>query len=76
MSATYISTLRGTKKNKRLLGALAARKKPLIKVFNGSQLGDASVNARTPEGYISFDKDAVLEAIREAARMSVETDLC
>ncbi len=55
-------------KNKRLLGALAARKKPLIKVFNGSQLGDASVNTRIPDGYIAFDKDAVLEAIREAAK--------
>lgn len=55
-------------KNKRLLGALAARKKPLIKVFNGSQLGDASVNTRIPDGYIAFDKDAVLEAIREATK--------
>ena len=55
-------------KNKRLLGALAARKKPLIKVFNGSQLGDASVNTRIPDGYIAFDKGAVLEAIREAAK--------
>ena len=55
-------------KNKRLLGALAARKKPLIKVFNGSQLGDASANTRIPEGYIAFDKDAVLDAIREAAK--------
>lgn len=63
----YIYVERG-EKNKRLLGALAARKKPLIKVFNGSQLGDASVNARIPEGYIAFDKDAVLEAIREAAK--------
>ena len=45
-----------------------ARKKPLIKVFNGSQLGDASANTELPEGYIAFDKDAVLEAIREAAK--------
>ena len=63
----YIYVERG-EKNKRLLGALAARKKPLIKVFNGSQLGDASANTRIPEGYIAFDKDAVLEAIREAAK--------
>ena len=63
----YIYVERG-EKNKRLLGALAARKKPLIKVFNGSQLGDASANARIPEGYIAFDKDAVLDAIREAAK--------
>ena len=63
----YIYIERG-EKNKRLLGALAARKKPLIKVFNGSQLGDASANTRIPEGYIAFDKDAVLEAIREAAK--------
>lgn len=55
-------------KNKRLLGALAARKKPLIKVFNGSQLGDVSANTRIPDGYIAFDKDAVIEAIREAAK--------
>ena len=63
----YIYVERG-EENKRLLGALAARKKPLIKVFNGSQLGDASVNTRIPDGYIAFDKDAVLEAIREAAK--------
>ena len=63
----YIYVERG-EKNKRLLGALAARKKPLIKVFNASQLGDASVNTRIPDGYIAFDKDAVLEAIREAAK--------
>ena len=63
----YIYVERGAK-NKRLLSALMARKKPLIKVFNGSQLGDVSANARIPEGYISFDKDAVLEAIREAAK--------
>ena len=63
----YIYVERG-EKNKRLLGALAARKKPLIKVFNGSQLGDASANTRIPEGYIAFDKDAVLDAIREAAK--------
>ena len=63
----YIYVERG-EKNKRLLGALAARKKPLIKVFNGSQLGDASANTRIPDGYIAFDKDAVLEAIREAAK--------
>lgn len=63
----YIYVERG-EKNKRLLGALAARKKPLIKVFNGSQLGDASANTELPEGYIAFDKDAVLEAIREAAK--------
>lgn len=63
----YIYVERG-EKNKRLLGALAARKKPLIKVFNGSQLGDVSANTRIPEGYIAFDKDAVLEAIREAAK--------
>ena len=63
----YIYVERG-EKNKRLLGALAARKKPLIKVFNGSQLGDTSVNTRIPDGYIAFDKDTVLEAIREAAK--------
>ena len=63
----YIYVERG-EKNKRLLGALAARKKPLIKVFNGSQLGDVSANTRIPEGYIAFDKDAVLDAIREAAK--------
>lgn len=63
----YIYVERG-EENKRLLGALAARKKPLIKVFNGSQLGDVSANTRIPEGYIAFDKDAVLEAIREAAK--------
>ena len=63
----YIYVERG-KENKRLLSALMARKKPLIKVFNGSQLGDASVNTRIPDGYIAFDKDAVLEAIREAAK--------
>lgn len=63
----YIYVERG-EKNKRLLRALMARKKPLIKVFNGSQLGDASVNIELPEGYIAFDKDAVLEAIREAAK--------
>lgn len=62
----YIYVERG-EKNKRLLSALAARKKPLIKVFNGSQLGDASVNIELPEGYVAFDKDAVIEAIREAA---------
>lgn len=63
----YIYVERG-EKNKRLLGALAAREKPLIKVFNDSQLGDASANTRIPDGYIAFDKDAVLEAIREAAK--------
>ena len=63
----YIYVERG-EKNKRLLSALMARKKPLIKVFNGSQLGDASVNIELPEGYVAFDKDAVLEAIREAAK--------
>ena len=63
----YIYVERG-EKNKRLLGALVARKKPLIKVFNGSQLGDASANTRIPDGYIAFDKDVVLEAIREAAK--------
>jgi len=63
----YIYVERG-EKNKRLLSALMARKKPLIKVFNGSQLGDASANTELPEGYIAFDKDAVLEAIREAAK--------
>lgn len=63
----YIYVERG-EKNKRLLGALAARKKPLIKVFNGSQLGDVSANTRIPDGYIAFDKDVVLEAIREAAK--------
>ena len=63
----YIYVERG-EKNKRLLSALAARKKPLIKVFNGSQLGDVSANTRIPEGYIAFDKGAVLEAIREVAK--------
>lgn len=63
----YIYVERG-EENKKLLSTLAARKKPLIKVFNGSQLGDASVNIELPEGYIAFDKDAVLEAIREAAK--------
>ena len=63
----YIYVERG-EKNKRLLGALVARKKPLIKVFNGSQLGDVSANTRIPDGYVAFDKDAVLEAIREAAK--------
>lgn len=63
----YIYVERG-EKNKRLLSALMARKKPLIKVFNGSQLGDASVNIELPEGYIAFEKDAVLEAIREAVK--------
>lgn len=63
----YIYVERG-EKNKRLLSALMARKKPLIKVFNGSQLGDASANTRIPDGYIAFDKDVVLEAIREAAK--------
>ena len=63
----YIYVERG-KENKRLLSALMARKKPLIKVFNGSQLGDASANTELPEGYIAFDKDAVLEAIKEAAK--------
>ena len=63
----YIYVERG-EKNKRLLSALMARKKPLIKVFNGSQLGDASANTELAEGYIAFDKDAVLEAIREAAK--------
>lgn len=63
----YIYVERG-EKNKRLFSTLAARKKPLIKVFNSSQLGDASANARIPEGYIAFDKDAVLDAIREAAK--------
>lgn len=63
----YIYVERG-EKNKRLLSALMARKKPLIKVFNGSQLGDASANTELPEGYIAFDKDAVLEAIGEAAK--------
>lgn len=63
----YIYVERG-EKNKRLLSALMARKKPLIKVFNGSQLGDVSSNTRIPEGYIALDKGAVLEAIREAAK--------
>ena len=63
----YIYVERG-EKNKRLLSALTARKKPVIKVFNGSQLGDTSVNTEPPDGYIAFDKDAVLEAIREAAK--------
>lgn len=63
----YIYVERG-EKNKRLLSTLAARKKPLIKVFNGSQLGDASANTELAEGYVAFDKDAVLEAIREAAK--------
>lgn len=63
----YIYVERG-EENKRLLSALMARKKPIIKVFNSSQLGDASANARIPEGYIAFDKDAVLDAIREAAK--------
>lgn len=63
----YIYVERG-EKNKRLLRALMARKKPLIKVFNGSQLGDASANTELPEGYVAFEKDAVLEAIRDAAK--------
>ena len=63
----YIYVERG-KENKRLLSALMARKKPLIKVFNGSQLGDVSANTTLPSGYIAFDKNAVLEAIREAAK--------
>ena len=63
----YIYVERG-EKNKRLLSTLAARKKPLIKVFNGSQLDDTSANTELPEGYIAFDNDAVLEAIREAAK--------
>ena len=63
----YIYVERG-EENKKLLSALAARKKPLIKVFNGSQLGDASINIELAEGYVAFDKDAVLEAIREAAK--------
>ena len=63
----YIYVERG-EENKRLLSALTARKKPVIKVFNGSQLGDASANTELPEGYVAFDKDAVLEAIREAAK--------
>ena len=63
----YIYVERG-EKNKRLLSTLAARKKPLIKVFNGSQLGDALANTRITDGYIAFDKDAVLEAIRKAAK--------
>ena len=63
----YIYVERG-EENKKLLSALMARKKPIIKVFNGSQLGDASANTELPEGYVAFDKDAVLEAIREAAK--------
>ena len=63
----YIYVERG-EENKRLLSALTARKKPLIKVFNGSQLDDAIVSSEIPEGFIAFDKDAVLEAIRKAAK--------
>ena len=63
----YIYVERG-EENKRLLSALTARKKPLIKVFNGSQLDDAIANIELPSGYIAFDKEAVLEAIREAAK--------
>lgn len=63
----YIYVERG-EENKKLLSALMARKKPIIKVFNGSQLGDASANTKLAEGYVAFDKDAVLEAIREAAK--------
>ena len=63
----YIYVERG-EENKRLLSTLKARKKPLIKVFNGSQLDDAIANTELPSGYIAFDKEAVLEAIREAAK--------
>lgn len=63
----YIYVERG-EENKRLLSALTARKKPVIKVFNGSQLDDAIANPELPSGYIAFDKDAVLEAIRKAAK--------
>ena len=63
----YIYVERG-EENKRLLSTLKARKKPLIKVFNGSQLDDAIVSSEIPEGFIAFDKDAVLEAIRKAAK--------
>ena len=63
----YIYVERG-EENKRLLSTLKARKKPLIKVFNGSQLDDAIANPELPSGYIAFDKEAVLEAIRKAAK--------
>ena len=63
----YIYVERG-EENKRLLSTLSARKKPLIKVFNGSQLDDAIANPELPSGYIAFDKEAVLEAIRKAAK--------
>lgn len=63
----YIYVERG-EENKRLLSALTARKKPIIKVFNGSQLDDAIANTEFPSGYIAFDKEAVLEAIRKAAK--------
>lgn len=63
----YIYVERG-EENKRLLSTLKARKKPIIKVFNGSQLDDAIANPELPSGYIAFDKEAVLEAIRKAAK--------
>ena len=63
----YIYVERG-EENKRLLSTLSARKKPIIKVFNGSQLDDAIANPELPSGYIAFDKEAVLEAIRKAAK--------
>ena len=63
----YIYVERG-EENKRLLSILSARKKPIIKVFNGSQLDDAIANTELPSGYIAFDKEAVLEAIREVAK--------
>ena len=63
----YIYVERG-EENKRLLSILSARKKPIIKVFNGSQLDDAIANPELPSGYIAFDKEAVLEAIRKAAK--------
>ena len=63
----YIYVERG-EENKRLLSTLSARKKPIIKVFNGSQLDDAIANPELPSGYIAFDKEAVLEAIRKVAK--------
>ncbi len=63
----YIYVERG-EENKRLLSILSARKKPIIKVFNDSQLDDAIANTELPSGYIAFDKEEVLEAIGQAAK--------